>query len=289
MGKKVNKKKEKLLKILGKRMEQSNVALSNIKEGVRVIPQLEEARKLTSLQIKTVQNVPDQFEIPNEMIEITENESQLFDQIYGPLYSEEVKIATDYSPIVSGSSCAMAFYHQVSQEDNYKKTNMKWAEENIGEFIQLNDELNRKQVTEYLIRKLNSDVADEFHSAIQDFARLKAGIIKIPDLAFRFRTIMEKVKGELNVKLLLPKTQVKSGKIIEELANRFTGGIGSADYNLFCSEDRNFQEFHSKLTDIGKFKIVYNSSDFEILITRFIDNLYAILSILARHRPDIFK
>ena len=289
MGKNINKNTAKMLKMLGERKKQSENALYNIGEGFRVTPQIEEVKRLTDLHIKTVQNIPDEFDIPDEMIEITENENELFVQIYGPLFSEKVKIDTNYSPIVSGSSAALAYYQQVSQEDTYKKANMKWAEENIGEFVQLNNELKRKQATENLIRKLNSDIADEFHSAIQDFARLKADIVKIPDLAIRFRTIMEKVKGELNVKLLLPKIQVKSGKILEELANIYTGGIGRPHYNLFCIEIKNFQSFHSILTNIGKSNILYNSADFEVLLTRYIDNLYAILTTLANYRLDILK
>lgn len=282
----MNKKTERTLKELGKRLDQSNKAITNAKHASKLIPFIEKDREYIKWQINALRKMPEEMKLSNDYIRLTKTENRTFRTIYKPLIDNKIGDIPEILTTTSGSGATYAIAYAVSNNQQLPQNYGTWAHNSMKKYNLLAQKYKLQQDLKNLINRLNPDLAGEFEQAINDLAKIPSGIIKISDLAFRFRTIMEKIKGDL--KTIIIQEQVKGNKIFDELAYNFTGKNGGDDQKLFENEVGIYNDLHNEFSDIGKLNKMSNALDFQSLAIRFENNLYSILSILLRNNIKAF-
>jgi hypothetical protein len=279
--------KKRILEVYGKRLQQSKKAKENIKHAVKFLPQIEKEIEITESHIKIIELMPDSIDFPEDLVDVAENEYREFETIYGPLIKSKLDYQPYQAPLISGMSSSMAYIDKTSQEYGNYKVSQDWVLPAKLIYNDLHRKHNRQKETSNLIGKLKPELQVYFAKAMDDLSKVKNEITQINDLAFRYRTILEKLKGELNVSLLKG-IQAKDNKIFLKMAELRTDGPGNPDNQLFIEEIKKYDELHSIFSNIGKWNSSPTFDDFESLVIRFIDNIFAMLTILSRHNAGIF-
>jgi len=276
----MNKNKERMLRTLSARWQQSHQKIEHIKEEAKMLPELEKDKRITETHIKMINDIPDNVDIPDNFIFLAQTEYAQHTQIV-----QQGKPSIQPSPLISGMSSSIAYIDYVSQTKEYIDSGSTWADDIKTTYKIFHDHEKHEREVAILLDKLNPDLAIEFKEAMNDYAKVNSDISKQADLAFRFRTIMEKAKGDLKSKL---KIQAKNNMIFDELAIDYTDGVGMPDFLLLMAEKSIHVILHDRFSNIGKLNDKPNPLDFEVLSDQFVDHIYAVLSILARHVKGIW-
>lgn len=218
----MDRNKKAILNMLSARKKQSEIARDRARNHANSIPALERTIAMTESLKSAFENIPDDpnFPIPENLVKTIKAENDFFDSNYEDLLKgSQFREVADTSVGVSGMTGSRDYFYHHTQNSHYQQMKYTWAEENIYNFAELFSKQKRLKDTANMLNKLNPGLSHSFNNLTNDVLKLKSNIAKSEDLAFRMRTIMEKVKGELNVKILAG-MQVKANLIFDSIAKK---------------------------------------------------------------------
>jgi hypothetical protein len=269
--------KKKVIKNLEETRDCQHRAIDEIKKAVDDLPFLNESNRLTEKNLEALEKVPTQCfaTFPDDVSQLIESNMK-----NAEFYYDRVKQIPTSTMVVATSaaySCAVMVYGWLDKTENWSVTDVAPAIDVLK--TSLDDKQNRESkragIREVLARLLPPE-NNRFDEIIHEYEKVIGDIQKLESLALLMRTLLEKVKGEL--KLRLPnQIGIGDNKILPAVAEQLLDpSKTSPAYVTYTILIGQYPPFMLKLTNIGKWNIK-TLTDIDHLMLEFENMLYSLL------------
>ncbi len=275
---KQEEKKNKIITGLRETRDYNQKAIDEMKKVINNMPYLKEAVGVIDNEIEAIDKVPSKYfiDFPSEASKLIEANQANACQFYGKVH----QMYTDVSSMTTSTSATFSSASFVSNwMDNYKdrSTEIENAANKLREALS-NRTIREKTKNEIraLLSKLLNNNDNTYENILEEIGRAKVDIQRLEGVAFSMRTLLEKVKGELKLKL---KTQVgiTKNKILPAIAEEFIDSSKSSpSYHTYMHFINQYNIFMDKLTNIGKMNIK-NTEGIDKLEIEFDNTIRALL------------
>jgi hypothetical protein len=271
-------KKEKIIKSLEETRDLQAKSVDGIKKAVEGIPYLNESNRLIEKNIEAYRHLPG-----HHFINFPENASQLIDSNLknAQYYYGQVR-QMDFAS--TGTSTSAAYSSTVNVVNWLGSTGMNsYGTEVAPAFNVLKASLDDIQATESrrseiraMLGKLLRPEHNKFDDILFEYEKVKGDIQNIGSLSILMRTLLEKIKGEL--KLRLPnQIGVTDSKILPAVAEQLLDPTKSTPtFHTYSVLIGMFQPLMTKLTDTGKWNI-RTTVDVDVVLSEFESMIYSLL------------
>ncbi len=269
--------KEKVIKNLETTRDYQQRAIDKIKKAVDDLPFLNESNRLIEKNLEALEKVPAQcFEtFPEDVSKLIESNMKNAEFYYDRV--NQIPTSTMVVTTSANSSCAVMIYGWLDRPDNWSVTDVAPAIDVLKTSL---DEKHTREGKRADIRavltKLLTPENNKFDEIILEYEKVKGNVQKLENLALLMRTLLEKIKGGL--KLRLPnQIGIGDNKILPAVAEQLLDpSKTSPAYMTYTILIGQYPPLMQKLTDIGKWN-TKTQTDIDHLMLEFENMVYSLL------------
>lgn len=254
----------------------------------RALPNINRALEITEWERDTISGLPDE-EIDNNTIKNLESEISQWQSAlsYGsPDFYPATTSALGSN--ISGSSKVYDLVHDYSKRDPENE----WPKIQLSRYQDIQKSQNVEGIVRSALKTIKQikptedrqrPIVDLFDVAMEAIEHAKAGAGTMSAAGIEMRTVLEQFKGTLFYRSSASKGKGSKEQRREEVANFLTkNGKGSSEYVALVKELKTHDQLKSDLSELAKRtnETNFEMSDFDSLVTRFLNHLGAVLNFL---------
>ncbi|MCK9375027.1 MAG: hypothetical protein M0P73_02640 [Syntrophobacterales bacterium] len=254
---KQDEKKDQIIRELNETRDYNQKSLDEMKKAFQFLPYLNEANDIIDKEIEAINQVPSSYfdDFPPEASGLIEANKAIAFEYYGkvhPMYTSVSSMTTSTSAAFSG---AMSVSNWLDN-NKYLSIEIDNAAKILGNT--LSDKVIKDKIEDeikQLLGKLLRPEHNIYNNILEEIRIAKLDIQRIEGVVFLMRTLLEKIKGELKLKLR-NQIGITRNKILPAIAEEFIDdNKSSSTYHTYMLLIAQYKTFASKLSDIGKLNI----------------------------------